>query len=160
MIFHWSLSDSKSPQVFRTLFSVHDDLNNAVVWLVSTRPLISKSSSPFINPLVTVPRAPIRIGITVTFMFLQFPSKVEIFIFLFTFFQFYSVGSWDNKVNNFASSFFFFCLIIIRSCLYLFIYCLFIFNATMYRKIYNNHGGNIVTGYFDNCKTRKSKVMI
>ena len=35
--------------------------------MVSTRPLISKSSSPYNNPLVTVPKAPI--GIIVTFMF-------------------------------------------------------------------------------------------
>ena len=69
MVFHWSLSDSKSPKISRTLLNVLDDLNNAVAWRVSTRPLISKSSSPFINPLVTVPRPPIIIGINVTFMF-------------------------------------------------------------------------------------------
>ena len=40
--------------------------------MVSTRPLISKSSSSFINPLVTAPKAPITIGIIVTFMFLRF----------------------------------------------------------------------------------------
>ena len=37
--------------------------------MVSTRPLISKSSTSFINPSVTVPRAPIIIGIKVTYMF-------------------------------------------------------------------------------------------
>ena len=63
MIFHWSLIDS------RTRLSILADLNNAVVWLVSTRPFIFKSSSPFINPLATVKRAPIIIGINVTFMF-------------------------------------------------------------------------------------------
>ena len=72
MVFHWSLSDSKSPQVFRTLLSILVDLNNAVVWTVSTPPVISKSSSPCTNHLVTVPRAPIIIGITVTFMFHSF----------------------------------------------------------------------------------------
>ena len=77
MVFHWSLSDSKSPQVSRTL------LNNAVVWIVSTRPPTSKSSSPFCNPLVT-----------------------EVFILLFTFFQFYSVVSRDSKFYNFVSSLF------------------------------------------------------
>ena len=45
------------------------DLNNAVVWKVSTRPLIFKSSSPFTNPSVTVPRAPTATCITVTFMY-------------------------------------------------------------------------------------------
>ena len=38
MVFHWSLSDSKSPQVSRTLFNILAVLNNAVVWMVSTRP--------------------------------------------------------------------------------------------------------------------------
>ena len=37
--------------------------------MVSTRPPTSKSSSPFSNPLVTVPNAPITIGIIVTCMF-------------------------------------------------------------------------------------------
>ena len=58
MVFHWSLSDSKSPQVSRTLLSILAVLNNAVVWMVSTRLPTSKSSSPFSNPLVTVPNAP------------------------------------------------------------------------------------------------------
>ena len=43
MVFHWSLSDSKSPQVSRTLLSILAVLNNAVVWMVSTRPPTSKS---------------------------------------------------------------------------------------------------------------------
>ena len=56
MVFHWSLSDSKSPQVSRILLSIMAVLNNAVVWMVSTRPLTSKSSSSFNNPLATVPK--------------------------------------------------------------------------------------------------------
>ena len=72
IIFHWSLSDSKSPQVSRALLSILAVLNNAVVWTVSIRPLPSKSSSPFNSPLVTVPNAPITIGIIVTFMFHSF----------------------------------------------------------------------------------------
>ena len=38
MIFHWCLSDSKSPQVYRTLLSILTNLNNAVVWIVSILP--------------------------------------------------------------------------------------------------------------------------
>ena len=72
MVFHGSLSDSKSPQVSRTLLSILAVLNNAVVWMVSTHPPTSKSSSPFNSPLVTVPNAPITIGIIVTFMFHSF----------------------------------------------------------------------------------------
>ena len=45
--------------------------------------------------------------------FFQFPSKVEVLILLFTFFQFYSVVSRDSKVDNFTISLFL--LIIIKS---------------------------------------------
>ena len=77
MVFLWSLRDSKSPQVSRTLLSILANLNNGVVWMVSTRPLISKSSSPFINSLVTVPRAPIAIGINLTFMLHSFFNSLK-----------------------------------------------------------------------------------
>ena len=72
MVFHRSLSDSKSPQVSRTRLSILTVLSNAVVWIVSTRPLTSKSSRPLNNPWVTVPNAPITIGTIVTFMFHSF----------------------------------------------------------------------------------------
>ena len=101
MVFHWSLSDSKSPQVSKALLSILGVFNNAVDWMVSIRPPTSKSSSPFSNPLVTVPNAPITIGIIVTFMFhsfFQFPSKVEVLILLFTFFQFYSLVFWPSII--------------------------------------------------------------
>ena len=116
MVFHWRLSDSKSPQVSRTLLSILAVFNNAVVWMVSTRPPTFKSSRLFNNPLVTVPKAPITIGIIVTFMFHSFFNslvKPRNFSHSFTFFQFYSVVSRDSKVNNFAD--FLFLLIIIRS---------------------------------------------
>ena len=69
MVFHWSLSDSKSPQVFRTRLRILAVLSNAVIWIVSTRLPTSKSSRPFNNPIVIVPKAPITIGTIVTFMF-------------------------------------------------------------------------------------------
>ena len=72
MVSHGSLSDNKSPPLSRTILSILADLNNAAVWMISTRPLISKFSSPCTNPLVTVPREPITIGIIVTFMFHSF----------------------------------------------------------------------------------------
>ena len=77
----------------------------AVIWMVSTRPPTSKSSRPFNNPLIIVPKAPITIGKIVTFIFhsfFQFSSKVEVLISLFPFFQFHSVVSRDSKVDNFA----------------------------------------------------------
>ena len=72
MVFHWSLSDNKSPQVPRTLLSILADLKNAVVLMVSTRPLTFKSSRHCTNPLVTAPNASITIAITVTFIFHRF----------------------------------------------------------------------------------------
>ena len=68
MVCHWSLSDSNSPQVARTLLSILAVLNNAVIWMVSTRPPTSKSSNSFNNPLLSVPNAPITIDMIVTCM--------------------------------------------------------------------------------------------
>ena len=79
MVFHWSLSDSKSPQVSRTLLSILADLNNAVVWMISAHPL-----------------------------FFKFPSKFQVFISLFAFLPFYSVFSQSGKVHYSTRSLFFF----------------------------------------------------
>ena len=67
----WSLSDSKSPQVSRTLLNLLADLHNAVVCMISTS-LIFKSSSLFTNPLGIVQSAQTRSCITVTLMFHSF----------------------------------------------------------------------------------------
>ena len=72
MVFHWSLNDSKSPQVSRTRLRILAVLSNAVVWIVSTRPPTSKTSRPFNNPSVNVPNEAITIGTIVTFMFHSF----------------------------------------------------------------------------------------
>ena len=116
MVFHSSFSDCKSPQISRTLLSILTDLNNAMVWMVSTRPHISKSSNPFINSLVIVLSAPTTIGLTVTVMFHSFfqcSNKVHVLNLLFAFLQFYSVVSRNCKIYNLASSLFL--LFIIRS---------------------------------------------
>ena len=47
MVFHWSLRDSKSFQVSRSLFSILADLNKAVAWMISAQPPISNFSRPF-----------------------------------------------------------------------------------------------------------------
>ena len=65
MVFHWSLSDSKSPQVSRTRLKILAVLSYPVIWIVSTRPPTSKSSRAFNNPLVIVPKAPIIIIIII-----------------------------------------------------------------------------------------------
>ena len=119
MFSHRSSSDSKSSQVSRTLLGIH----NLVVWMVSTHPDIFNSSSPFINPSMTVPRAPITIGMNVTFMFSFFPSLARS-----RYLSFFSIshkllyGQPGLQSPQFASSLFFsffffffiFLLIIIR----------------------------------------------
>ena len=102
MVFHWSLSDSKSSLVSRTLLSNLAILNNAVSssnWQIF---------SPFINPLDTVPKAPITIGIIVTFMFHSFFNSLprSWYLSFFSHFQFYSVFSRDSKVHNFENRLF------------------------------------------------------
>ena len=75
MVFHWNMSDN-FPLVSWTLPSILVDLNKTIVWIVTTHPIISKTSSPFNNPLVTVQRAPITIGIIVSFMFYSFSNSL------------------------------------------------------------------------------------
>ena len=108
MVFHWSLSD-KSLRVSRTLLNSLGDLNNTVVWMVFTNPLISKSSNPYTNPLVIVSSAPITLGITVTFMFHNFccfPARSRYFLS----FPFLSVLLCDQleRENPLIGNFFFF----------------------------------------------------
>ena len=114
----------KSPQVSRTLLSILGDLNNAVVWMVSTRPLISISSSSYTNILVTVASVPITIGITVTFMFYSFFSSLARSTYLSLFSVSFSFTPWSAgtatstilQVLFFSFfSFFFFLLAITRS---------------------------------------------
>ena len=116
MVFHWSLSDCKSPQVSRTLLSILAVLNNAVVWMVSTRPPTSKSSSPFSNPLVTVPNAPITIGIIVTCMFYSFFNSLSRSRYLSFFSHSFSFILWSAgtaKSTILQVLFFFFCWLLL-----------------------------------------------
>ena len=66
MVFNWSLSDCKSLQISRTLFSILAGLNNELVSIVSILPLISFSSIIFSKPLGTILSAPITTGTTAT----------------------------------------------------------------------------------------------
>ena len=112
MVFHWSLSDSKSPQVSRTRLRILAVLSNAVVWIVSTCPPTSKSSWPFNNPLVIVPNTPITIGTIVTFIFHNFFNSLArsryLSFFLLSFrFILWSAGT--AKSTILLILFFFFC---------------------------------------------------
>ena len=101
MVFHWSLRDSKSPQVSWTLLSILAVLNNAVT---------SKSSSLFNNPLVTVPKAPITIGLIVTFMFHSFFNSLARPSYLSFFSDSYSFILWPagTAKSTILQIFFFF----------------------------------------------------
>ena len=108
----------KSLQVSRTLLSIIAVFNNAAVWMVSTRPPTSKSSRPFNNPLVTVPKALVTIGIIFTFMFHRFFNSLARSRYLSLFshsfsFILWSAGTAKSTISFFF--FFFFLLIIIRS---------------------------------------------
>ena len=114
MVFHRSLSERKSPQVSRTLLSILAVLNNAIVWMVSTRPPTSKSSSPLSNPLVTVPKAPITISIIVTFKFHSFfnsLAKSRYFSFFSHSFSFILWSAGTAKSTSFQIVFFLFIII-------------------------------------------------
>ena len=118
MVFHWSLSDSKSPQVSWTLLSILAVLNNAVVFMVSTRLPTSKPSSLFNNPLVTVPKAPITIGTIVTLIFHNFLNSLARSRYLSFFSHSFSFILWSAgtaKSSTILQVLFFFLLIIIRS---------------------------------------------
>ena len=89
LCFPWGLSDGKS-QIFRTL-SIMADLNDALVWIVSILPTISKCFNLLSNPLGTIPSALTTISITVTHRFFKFSGKIQVFVYLFVFFYFYSM---------------------------------------------------------------------
>ena len=112
MVFHWSLSDSKSPQVSRNRLRILAVLSNTVVWIVSTRPPTSKSSRPFDNPLVIVPNAPITIGTIGIFIFHSFFNSLARSRYL----SFFSLSFWFIMWSVFL-------LIIIRSGLLVGIRC-------------------------------------
>ena len=103
--FQWSLSDSKSPQVSRTLISILADLSN-IVFLDSLHPssyfLVLQSfyqSFGDINKCTNYNWYNRHFHVP---LFFQFPSKVEVLIPLFAFFQFHSVVRRDSKFHNSA----------------------------------------------------------
>ena len=87
MAFHWSLSDSKCPQVSRTLLNIRVDFSSAVVEVVLVL-LISGSLSLFIRFFGIVPRAKTTIGITVIFyipLLFHIPGNVQVIIIIYLF---------------------------------------------------------------------------
>ena len=66
--------------------------------MVSTRRLISKSSNHFTNSSVTLPKAPITIGINVTFMFLRgfFVNSLARSKYIFFFSSSFNISMWST----------------------------------------------------------------
>ena len=98
MVFHWSFSDCKS---------------HHVSGMVSTHPLISKSLQSAYQSFGDCTKSTNYNWHNRLFnvaQFFQFPRKVEVFIFFFTFFQFNSVIMRHSKFHNSTSSLFFLCV--------------------------------------------------
>ena len=103
------------------VFSILAHLNNAVIWMVPTRPFISRSSSPRTNPLVTVS---ITIGITATLMFYIFFNSLERSRYL-------SVFSLSSSSSSSSSSYYYYYYYYYYYCIY---FCLFIlFNLYIFK---------------------------
>ena len=108
MVFQWSLSEKKSSKVSRSLLRILADLNNAVVRRVFSCPLISNSSSPSCNPLVTVTRGPISLvsrslSYSIVVVFFQLSSKVQVLIFSLSFnFTLWSAGTAKSINQHFS----------------------------------------------------------
>ena len=85
--------------------SLQDSSHNSIVWKVSIRRVISKSSSPCINPLLTVLMASITTDITITFMFHSFfnskaRSRYLSFILLSFNFTLWSAGTAKSAIRQ------------------------------------------------------------
>ena len=98
IVSHWSLSDSNSPQVFQTLFSILADPNNAVVCIVFIRP-----NPPILMQVIWCLYQELQLqlispSLSCSTVF-QFSSKVQLLFLLFAFFQFYSVVRTAKSTN-------------------------------------------------------------
>ena len=100
MAFPWSLRDSKSPEVSRTPLSILAELNNAVIYMISARPTL-----PALLPSLWrwPKRAPITIGITVTFMLHKYSCHI--------FFLWFSLCGPPGQRNQLFNRFFLFLFI-------------------------------------------------
>ena len=88
-ILAWSVRDSKSLQLSRTLLSCLADLSIGMIWTVSILSLISSSPILLSRFSVIVPSTPCMINISTTFLILW---KDPNFSRLFAFLSFFSAG--------------------------------------------------------------------
>ena len=87
----------KSPGLF-SVFWLH--ASNAVVWMESTHPLFSKSSTPFINPFGDCTKAQITIGIIIIFMFHSIFNSAARSRYLSFFSIFFSFTLWSAETGK------------------------------------------------------------
>ena len=98
MVFHRTLSDSKSPQVFRTLLSILAVLKNTVVWMVSYRCTHSQLLQSFGDCTKRTDYHWYHRHFHIPQFFL-FSSKVKVLNSLFACFQFYSgLPGWPSPL--------------------------------------------------------------
>ena len=104
--FSYQFELQHASQISGTLLSILADLNNAVVWMVSTCLLISNSSNLLTNSLGIVPSAPITIAIIVSFMLYRFFfSSLARSKYLSLFFSF--VLQWSTSISSIRQVLFF-----------------------------------------------------
>ena len=97
MVLCWSLKDSESPLVSRTLLIILGDFIYAVVQMISVRPPISNFSSPVweIQDMLQVHQIQLVTFMLQSFFFSSL-AKSE----YFSFFEFYSVVHQDGEIHN------------------------------------------------------------
>ena len=104
MFFHWTLNDSKSPRVSRTLLSILVGVNNATVWIVSPRVLLSNFPVPV--PVLWWLYSAHRLQLVSPSFpcsnFFQFSSKVQVPISFPAFFNFtqWSAGTAKSRIRQ------------------------------------------------------------
>ena len=103
VVFHWNLSDSKSPQISRMLLSILTNFSRAVTWMDLILLFVSRLPSLFTRFSWTVPRALNRT--TIAFSLLNFFSSQARFRYLskFWFISFFPFVLWWNGKIYFTS---------------------------------------------------------
>ena len=119
-------------KVSRILLSILADLYNSIVWIDSTHPLISKSSSPFNNLSVTLPRAPITIGIIVTFIFHSFVDSLARSRYLSFISHFFNFTMWSAGTAKLTTP------QVIFFCFFVFCFSSFFFFFFDYYKVWSS----------------------
>ena len=107
MVSHWSLSDSKSSQVFRTLLSILVDLNNVVVFYGFLSSFLFPSPPDPLSILCWLYRThQLQLVSPLHWCFIVFFSSLARFRYLSLFRFLSAVVSWNGQVDYLAGSLF------------------------------------------------------